>query len=157
MPVDNVPLFAALDEPARAALLPPESVAEFGNLERKPRDYALFFRDHFVQSTLLADSIRKTTSNIERLEAAAKETLREVAFREGEKASLTADLGSFQRELSAIASYQQVLETRFAEVRQSLRATYFQNRRLAGLLTSEQLQAAGAIDARTNVPAPAAP
>lgn len=152
MPIDNGALFAALDEPTRAALLPKESQAEYADRERKLRDYELFFHDHFVQASLLDDAIRKTSSNIERTEAAAKETAREIAYREAEKTNLQADLEKFRYEARAIADYEKSLETMFAGVRQSLKTAYFDNRKLAAALTDAQLNAAEAIDRRTALP-----
>ena len=59
--------------------------------------------------------------------------------------------------MTAIASYQKSLEELFAKVRQSLRATYAENRKLVTALTVAQLKAAEAINARTDIPSATAP
>ncbi len=152
MPIDNAALFADMDEAGRQALLPKESLAEFAGRERKLRDYELLFHENFVQRALVNDAISKITSNIQRTEAAAQETDREIAFRDTEKTNLRADLEKFQYEVRAIADYQKTLEDMYAKLRQSLKVTYVNNNKLAADLTAAQLKAAAAIDERTKVP-----
>ena len=157
MPIDNPALFAELDDPTRQTLLPKDSLVEYANRERKLRDYQLFFHDNYVQTSLITDAISKLNSNIERTNAAAEETRREIAYRESEKTSLAADLEKFRLEVQAIATYQKSLENLFAKVRQSLKSTYAENRRLNTALTVAQLKAAEAINARTDLPSVATP
>jgi chromosome segregation ATPase len=157
MPIDNPALFAELDDAARQSMLPKESLADYANRERKLRDYQLFFHDNYVQTSLISDAISKLNSNIERTNSAAEETRREIAYREGEKTNLAADLEKFQLEVRAISAYQKSLEDLFAKVRQSLKSTYAENRKLATALTVAQLQAAEAINARTDIPSAATP
>jgi hypothetical protein len=152
MPIDDAGLFADLDEPTRQALLPKESLAEYANRERKLRDYELFFHENFVQRSLLADAISKLTSNIQRIGAAAQETLREVGYRETERGNLQADLKRFQFEVRTIAAYQKKLEDMLARLQQSLKAVFVDNHRMAALLTVEQLKAVDEINERTAVP-----
>ena len=157
MPIDNPARFAELDDATRQSLLPKESLAEYAKLDRKLRDYEQFFHENYVQVSLLNDAISKLNSNIQRTEAATTETRREIAYREGEKTNLQADLEKFRYEAQAIAAYQKSLEDLYAKVRQSLKNTYQENRKLAAALTVAQLQAAEAINAGTEAPSPASP
>lgn len=149
MPIDNAALFAALDEPTRQALVPKESQAEFADANRTLRDYESFFRENFVQRSLLSDSIAELNSNIERTNAASAEADKEIAYRKAEQANLGSDLEKFQHEQRAIATYQQALEARLGELRDSLRTTFAAARQRAAQLTAEQTRAARQIDART--------
>jgi hypothetical protein len=124
-------------------------VAEYAQADRKLRDYELLFHESYVQQALLADSISKLASNIERTEAAVKEATAEIAYRETEKANVQADLEKFQYERKAIAGYQKTLETLVGQLRDSLKATYMANRRMAADLTASQLKAAEEIDRRS--------
>ena len=157
MPIDNPAVFTELDDATRRTLLPKESLAEYANRERKLRDYQLFFHDNYLQTSLISDAISKLNSNIQRTEAAAAETRREIGYRETEKTSLASDLEKFRFEVQAIAAYQKSLEGVYAKVRQSLKDTYAENRKLATALTVAQLKAAEAINARTDISASVAP
>jgi hypothetical protein len=148
MPIDDAALYAALDEPTRQKLLPPASLAEYADAQRKLRDYDQMFHEHFVQRSLLADAINKLTANIQRMTAATGEAEKEAAYRQSEKANLAADLEKFQHEQKAIADYQQSLANLYQQVRDRLRATYLANRRMADELTTWQLRAADEIDRR---------
>lgn len=153
MPVDDPAEFAALDEATRGGLLPPGSVKEFAEATRKLRDYEQSFHESFVQQSLLADAISKLTNNIERMTAATQEAEKEAAYREGEKVKLAADLSKFEFEREAILKYRNSLEKLYQQVRDSLKATYLQNRQMAGDLTVRQLDAAAQIDARSSAAA----
>ena len=157
MPIDNPVLFAGFDDATRQSLLPKESLTEFADGQRKLRDYELFFHESFVQRSLLNDLISTTTNNIQRTEAAVQETNREIGYRDAEKVSLKSDLEKFQYEVQAIANYQKALEAKLAEVRQSLKATYLANNKLAAALTAGQMRAAEEIDQRTESPADSTP
>jgi hypothetical protein len=146
MPIDDAAMYAALDEPTRQKLLPAASLAEFAKADRKLRDYDQIFHEHFVQRSLLTDGINKLTANIERMTAATKEAEKEAAYRETEKTKLAADLEKFQHERKVIADYQQSLSKFYQQVRERLRATYLDNRRMADDLTAGQLRAADEID-----------
>ncbi|HEX3726725.1 MAG TPA: hypothetical protein VHV08_10805 [Pirellulales bacterium] len=149
MPIDDAAMLAALDEPTRAALLPKESLAEYAKADRPLRDYAAFFHEDYLQRMLLADGIAKLTSNIDRTTADVKEVDREIAYRQTEQTNLKADLEKMRFEQQAIATYQQTLEKRLAQVRASLKSTYLSARDRAAQLTARQLQAAEEIDQRT--------
>ncbi len=149
MPIDDPAVFARLDDAARTALLPAASAAEFAQENRKLRDYNQFFHESYVQQALLADSVSKLASNIERTETASKEAATEIAYRETEKTNLQADLEKFQYERKAIAAYQTTLEKLVAQLRDSLKATYLANRTQAAALTATQLKAADEINRRT--------
>jgi hypothetical protein len=155
MPTDNAKAFAEMDDAARQALLPPESVAEYAQADRKLRDYLLFFHENHVESSLLRDSIAKTTTNIERTQFATNEAAAEAKFREGEKGKLQADLEKFQFEVQAIANYEKSLEQLLTQVHARLKATYIENRRAAMTLTREQFKAQQEIDRRTSAAAQA--
>jgi hypothetical protein len=149
MPIDDAAVFAILDEPARQALLPAQSLAEYGNAERKLRDYEFFFHENYVQRSLLTDGISKITGDLERIQAATQKATDEIAYRGTEKTNLQADLEKFQYEQKAIATYQQTLQQLFSQVRESLKATYARNKQLAADLTASQLKAADEINERT--------
>jgi hypothetical protein len=148
MPADDADVFAGLDDAARQALLPGETAAEYAKPDRELRDYHVFFHENHTQRMLLADSISKTQSNIERLNAATDEAKKEAAYRETEKTNLAGDLENFRREIEAIASYQQALEGQLAKVRAALRDTYIENRRAAAAIAIDQFQALEEINAR---------
>jgi hypothetical protein len=150
MPVDDPAVLAALDDAARQALLPAESVAEFAKTDRQARDYEVLFHEHFVQRSLLNDAIMKLQSNIERTEAATKEANTEIGYRETETTNLTADSEKFKYEEKAIAAYRQTLEKRLEQARNRLRAAYTTARQRAAELTANQLRAAKGIDGRKN-------
>jgi hypothetical protein len=153
MPIDDAELFAGMDEATRGALVPKESLAEYANKERKLRDYETFFRENYVQRSLINDAIEKTTSNVQRTEAAVEETKREIAYRTTEKGSLQADLEKFQLESREIATYRKTLEGMLTSVRGKLKATYLENRAKAAELTNWQLKAAEEIDRRSDTAA----
>lgn len=157
MPIDDAAVFAGLDDATRQALLPKEALSEYANAERKLRDYESFFHDSYVQRTLLTDAIRKTTSNIQRTEAATKEANTDIAYRQTEKANLQADLEKFQYELKAIAAYQTTLEERLQEFRNSLKATYLANQQQAANFVAAQFKAAEEINQRTEAAGATAP
>lgn len=146
MPIDDAEKFAKMDEALRQGLVPKESLAEFADAGRKLRDYETFFRESFVQRSLLSDAIEKITSNVQRTEAATEEANREIGYRTTEKGHLQADLEKFQHEQQAIASYQKALEDSLAQVRGKLKTTYMANREAAIKLTEWQLRAAEEID-----------
>ena len=150
MPTDRAAVFAAMDDAARQALLPPESLAEYAQADRKLRDYQLFFHENYVQKLLLRDTIAKTTTNIERTQIATNEAVAEGKYRDNEKGKLQADLEKFHFEVQAIANYEKSLQRLLAQVRAELRATYIENRRAAMTLTREQLKAEEEIDRRTS-------
>jgi hypothetical protein len=149
MPIDDVAVFANLDEKTRAALVPPASLNEYAAADRKLRDYELLFHENYVQRSLLADSISKVTTNIDRTTADVKEATEEIAYREREKTSLQADLEKFQYERTAIAAYQKALEQLFAQVRDSLKITFAKNKQSAAELTAAEWKAADAINELT--------
>ncbi len=149
MPIDDATVFAVLDEPARQALLPAQSLAEYANAQRKLRDYEFFFHENYVQRSLLSDAISKITGDLERIQGATQKATDEIAYRGTEKTNLQADLAKFQYEQKAIAAYQQTLQQLFAQVRESLKATYAKNKQLAADLTVSQLKAADEINQRT--------
>ena len=66
---------------------------------------------------------------------------------------LAADLSKFEFEREAILKYRNSLEKLYQQVRDSLKATYLQNRQMAGDLTVRQLDAAAQIDARSSAAA----
>lgn len=149
MPSDDPDVLARLDEASRTALLGAEAAKEFESRQRERRDYRLIFHENHVQRALLADSIRTTTSNIARLSAAAEEAAKEAGFRTTEKDNLQADLKGFQSELAAITAYESSLEGLLGKVRESLRATYIENRKAAAQIAEEQLRSADEINRRT--------
>lgn len=149
MPIDDASVFAALDEATRQKMLPQASLAEWAKADRSLRDFERIFHDSYHDSSLLTDSIRKLTGNIERTEAAVKKAEEEIAYRKTEKTNLAADLEKFQFEQKTIADYEQSLEKRLQEVRQLLKSTFLQNRTLATRWTEEQLRAADEINRRT--------
>ena len=149
MPIDDPATFASLDDQARAALLPKSSVAEFAKADRELRDYEGFFHESYVQRTLLADIIDKTTANIKRTEDDTKLANDEIAFRQGEKTDLQSDLSRFQGELKTIAGYQGTLGKVYQEVRESLKATFLAAKQRATELTVLQGKAAEEINQRT--------
>jgi hypothetical protein len=151
MPPDNGLVFSKLAPAARQALLPPSVVEEYAKADRALRDYHAFFHENYVQRGLLADTIAQTTSNVQRIEAAAAETNKEAAFGEGEKVGLQSDLAKFQAEVKAIAAYEQSLKQLLAQVGTQLKATYLENRRAAESLTRAQLEAADEINRRSSV------
>ena len=146
MPIDDTALFAALDEPTRQKLLPPGRLAEYADANRKLRDYEQTFHEHYVQRSLLNDTISKLTSNIQRIEAATKEAEREAGYRQTEKANLAADLAQFKKELQAISSYQDSLTGLYQQVREAMKTTFAANRQMVATLAERQFQAAAAID-----------
>ncbi|HEY2894886.1 MAG TPA: hypothetical protein VGJ16_11750 [Pirellulales bacterium] len=148
MPVDDPAAFADLDENTRQPLVPKEAAVEFANRERKLRDYELFFHENYVQRSLIQDAIDKTKSNIERMEADAKETVREGGYRQAEAEKLRADLERFQFELRTIAAYQKSLESTLAKTRQSLAAAFTASRKLAADLAGAQFRSAERINAQ---------
>jgi hypothetical protein len=149
MPIDDPTVFANLDEATKAALLPRESLIAYANAERPLRDYESFFQENYVQRSLLTDAISKTTSNIQRTEAATKEANNEIAYRQSEKANLQADLEKFRYEVKAIGAYQATLEKSLQDLRESLKATYLSSKQQAADLTAAQFQAAEEINQRT--------
>jgi hypothetical protein len=149
MPIDDVAVFASLDEKTRTALVPPASLNEYAAADRKLRDYELLFHENYVQRSLLSDSISKVTTNIDRTTADVKEATEEIAYREREKTSLQADLEKFQYERTAITTYQKSLEQLFAQVRDSLKSTFAKNKQSAAELTAAQWKAADAINELT--------
>ena len=151
MPPDNGLVFSRLAPAARQVLLPPSVVEEYAKADRALRDYHAFFHENYVRRGLLADTIAQTTSNVQRIEAAAAETNKEAAFREGEKVGLQSDLAKFQAEVKAIAAYEQSLKQLLAQVGTQLKATYLENRRAAESLTRAQLEAADEINRRSSV------
>ena len=153
MPPDDAAVFAKLEPAARQALLPAEMLEEYAQADRPLRDYHAFFHENFVQRGLLADTISQTTSNIQRIEAAAAETTKEAGYRETEKGNLASDLEKFQMEVKAIAAYEQSLTGLLAQVRDQMKATFLENRKAAETLTREQLKAAEEINRQTNVAA----
>ncbi len=157
MPIDDPEFFAALDDATRQGLLPTGSVQEFAQADRTLRDYELYFRQHYVQRTLLNDAIRKLTSNIERIEAATAEAEKEAQYRQEEKTGLASDLQQFEGERDAIAAYQTSLEAAYKQVLDSLKNTYLANRNMAAQLTESQFQAVEAIDRRTDAAASTQP
>ncbi len=156
MPIDNSELFASLDDAARQAVLPKDSLQEYANPQRKLRDYEYLFHENFVQRSLLNDSISELNSNIARITADTKQTNDEVAYRETEKANLATDLAKFQYEQKAIATYRQSLEQLYGQVRDLLKTRYADNNRMAAELTAAQTKAAQEIDARSGPAGPAA-
>jgi len=156
MPVDDAALFAKMDDKTRQALLPQNSLAEYAKADRNLRDYEFFFHESYVQRNLLSDAIAKTQSNIDRIDAAVKETTTEIGYRDMEKANLASDLEKFQFEQKAIADYQKTLEGVFQQVRESLKATFAKNRELAAELTTRQLRAAEEINQRARAAEPTA-
>jgi hypothetical protein len=153
MPVDDAELFAGMEEAARQALVPKESLTEYANKDRKLRDYETFFRENYVQRSLINDAIAKTTSNVQRTEAAVEETKREIAYRTTEQGNLKADLEKFQLESREIAAYRKTLEGMLTDLRGKLKTTYLDNRSKAAQLTDWQLKAAEEIDRRTETAA----
>ncbi len=153
MPPDDAAVFAKMDPAARQALLSADTAEEYAKADRPLRDYHAFFHENFVQRGLLADTISQTTSNIQRIEAAAAETTKEAGYRETEKGHLASDLEKFQMEVKAIAAYEQSLVGLLAQVRDQMKATFLENRKAAETLTREQLKAAEEINRRTNVAA----
>lgn len=149
MPIDDADLFAAMDEPTRAALLPAEKQAEFAKADRKLRDYEFFFHENFVQRSLLSDSISELNSNIARMTAATTEVGNEAGYRESEKKNLQSDLENMVREREAIVAYETTLRQMFDKVRDDLKQTYVTARKLAADLTTRQLKAAEEINQRT--------
>ncbi len=149
MPRDDAQPFVDLDDAARQAMLPPESVGEYAKADRQLHDYYTIFHEDFVQRGLLSNAIDRVQTNVARTEAATQEAVREAGYRDAEKGNLQSDLEGFQSEVKAIAAYQTSLETLLADVRQRLKDTYVENRRAAATLTSEQLKAAEEIDRRT--------
>jgi hypothetical protein len=149
MPVDDATVFAALDDAARAKLLPKDSVADYAKADRKLHDYKAFFHEDVVQRALIADSIAKISSNIQRIDAATKECNAEIAYRTTEQTDLTSDLGQFNVELKAITAYESSLESLYRQVRESLKATYVQMRDRAADLTARQFKAAEEINRRS--------
>ena len=149
MPVDNPAVFTSLDEQTRAALLPPQSQAEFANAERMLRDYEFLFHENYVQQSILNDNISKVAGNLQRIESAIKETNNEIAYRGTEKNNLKFDLEKFQYEAKAIGAYQQTLDQFFQQLRESLKSTYANNKQLAANLTASQLKAAEEINQRS--------
>jgi hypothetical protein len=154
MPADDAASFAALGEAERQGLLPAGSVAEFAQADRELRDYLAFFHENHVQQSLLRDAIAKVTTNIQRTEAATNEAGAEAKFRTAEQVDLQSDLEKFRFEIQAIAAYEKSLEQFLSQVLARLKATYIENRRAAGLLTTEQLKAAAQMDRQTAAAAP---
>ena len=149
MPVDDPTVFAGMDEATRQALLPADSVAAYGSADRDLHDYAAFFENNYVQRSLLADSIAKTNNNIQRMETATKEAQAEIGYRQAEQTALNDDLKQFRVELKAIADYQGKLEKAFAQLRETLKATYLSTKERAARLTEWQLKAAAEINRQT--------
>ncbi|MBI3838748.1 MAG: hypothetical protein HY288_12555 [Planctomycetia bacterium] len=149
MPIDDAAVFANLDDKTKGALLPPTSLSEYAGLDRKLRDYELFFHENYVQRSLLSDNISKVTINIDRTTADVKEATGEIAYRETEKTSLQADLEKFQYERTTIMAYRTTLEQVFAQVRDSLKTTFAKNKQFAAELTAAQWKAAEDINQRT--------
>ncbi len=149
MPIDDVAVFANLDDKTKSALLPPASLSEYAAPDRKLRDYELLFHDNYIQRSLLSDDISRITSNIDRTTADVKEATGEIAYRETEKGSLQADLEKFRYEQTAIAAYQKTLELLFARVRGSLKSKFVENKQFAAELTADQWKAAEEINALT--------
>jgi len=147
MPIDDPRAFAGADNPARQTLVPAESREEFANADRPLRDYEQFLHDNFVQTSLLTDAISKINSDIQRLTNDTKLTNEEAAFRTQENTRLQSDLAAFKRELAAIVAYEKTLDARFAQVRDTLKATYAKNKQFAAELTATQLKAAAEINA----------
>jgi hypothetical protein len=154
MPIDDVAVFTGLDDKTKTALLPPASLSEYSAADRKLRDYQLLFHENYVQRSLLANDISKVTSNIERTTADTNESAKEGEYRQTEKASLQADLEKFQHERTVIAAYQKALEQRFAQVRDSLRSKFAENKQFAAILTADQWKAADEINERGKAAAP---
>lgn len=156
MPADDATVFTSLDDARRQALLPPQSVQEFAKPDRALRDYQLFFRENYVQQSLLRDTIAKTTTNIERTVSATNEAMAEAKYREGEMSNLQADLEKFRLEVQAVTAYRKSLEQFLTDVRAKLKATYVANRQAATTLTRAQLDAEAEINQRTNADVQAA-
>ncbi|MGD9720038.1 MAG: hypothetical protein AB7O59_02345 [Pirellulales bacterium] len=148
MPIDDRQLFASLDDATRKGLLPAASLAEFAKTDRTLRDYEQVFREHYVQTSLIKDTINRLTSDIARTVAATDEAQKEAGYRQAEKENLTADLQLFQRERQAIADYQATLAATYQQVLGTLKTTFAANRDMAAALTQQQLQAADAINRR---------
>jgi hypothetical protein len=148
MPIDDAAVFAGLDDPTRAALLPPASLNEFAKADRRLYDYETFFHDSYVQRALLADAIAKTSSNLARTEAATKEANLEIGYRTTEKGNLTADLDKFRYEAKAIAAYEKALIKQYQDLRERLKSTYLAARQQAAALVRSQFQAAEEINRR---------
>ncbi len=153
MPIDDAKLFAAMDDPTRQSLLPAGSVSDYAESDRKLRDYEQTFHENFVQQALLTDAIDKLNSSVARIEGATREAEKEAGYRQTEKANLAADLEKFEHEKKVIAEYQDSLATVYQQVRNSLKATFLANRRMAAQLTAAQLKAARDIDRRTDAAA----
>jgi hypothetical protein len=148
MPADDAGLFAGMDEAARKALLPAESVAEYAKVDRALRDYQTFFHENYVQRSLLADSIAKTSGKIERTGAATEEVKKEIGYRDAEKTGLTSDLEKFQLEVKAIAAYEKSVADELVKVRRELREMYIENRKAAAAIELDQFQAVEEINGR---------
>ena len=134
----------AVAEPGAAAANPPAAF-----LANRPlRDYEFFFHENYVQRSLLVDTISQLTSNIDRMAAALKHATDEIGYRTTENANLAGDLEKFQSEQKAIATYRRSLERMYAELRESLKATYVANKQAAADLTASQLKAAQEINDR---------
>jgi hypothetical protein len=146
MPPDDASVFAGMDEAARKALLPADSAAEFAKADRPLRDYQTFFHENYVQRSLLADAIAKTTGKIERTTAATEEVKKEIAYRDNEKTGLGSDLEKFRFEVKAITAYEEAVKSELARVRQELRETYIENRKAAAALQLDQFQATDEIN-----------
>lgn len=153
MPVDDPAVFATLDDAARQGLLPADRVDEYAQLDRSLRDYQAFFHENYVQRSLLSDAISKTTTNIERTNAATGEVKNEIGYRETEKTNLTTDLERFQSEVNAIASYQKSVEGELTKVRAARREAYIENRRSALAIERDQFEDAAEIDRRSEAAA----
>ena len=162
MPSDDAKLMAKLDPNELQALFQnvakerlPDILKQFSDPDRPLRNYQVLFHHNNQQLSLLNDDIGQINENIARTKAATVKVESEIAYLDGEKTSLQSDLKNFQREQAVIADYATKLQTQLDAAKTQLRTVYFAAKKSAEELTALQLDAAEAINRRTDAQASA--
>jgi hypothetical protein len=113
-----------------------------------PRDYPFLFWEYHKQRVVMDGAIALMKDNVDRIVTAVKQAQDEVKYRRAEKADLAADLAKFKHETEIVNKYLATLQQQYQGLRETLKATYFANVKMAADIAMMQLQAAEAIERR---------
>src|SRR6185295_14014483 len=135
----NLPLDAAgLDELKKSR--GPWSL--YSTLPLAERDYGYLFWEHHKQQVILDADIAQLKEQVGRITTATKQADEEIKYRTAEKANLTADLARFNAEVSIVVDHLKKIETQYQALRDSLKATYYANVKMAADIARMQHAAA---------------
>lgn len=153
MPIDHPTAFAHMDDATKRRFLANLSnVDEYLKSDRVLRDYEFAYHEYQLKYPQLQEQQRRLTADAAKTVKANERVTKELEYRTAEKAKLANDLAEFKKERDLVVKYRQKLELQYTDVRNKIRAVYFENKRLAEELMAIQLKTAEEANRRAGVP-----